>query len=120
MHTLYISNKIFANYYCALIDEDLHTILTSFYRLMSLEFFGSQLVSMPGSIKKLSNLCFLSVACSENLEEISEIPFEISRIDAAGCTSLTSQSANVLWSQVSFFLPFFLYSIHLMSAPMHI
>ena len=104
MHTLYISNKIFANYCYALINEDLHTILISFYRLVTLCFYYGELVSIPESIKKLTNLNNLYVAGCKNLREISEIPPSVSLIDARCCTSLTSQSINVLWSQVSFFL----------------
>ena len=63
----YILNKISTNYYCAMIDEDLHIILTSFCRLESLCLSECNLVSIPRSITKLPILQALSVIGCKNL-----------------------------------------------------
>ncbi|KAI4332327.1 hypothetical protein L6164_017247 [Bauhinia variegata] len=58
------------------------------------------LKSLPESIKQLDRLRNLDVKNCKRLQQISRIPPNLQIISADNCSSLTSQSASVIWSQV--------------------
>ncbi|XP_040996178.1 disease resistance protein RUN1-like [Juglans microcarpa x Juglans regia] len=69
----------------------LSNFFTMFNSLASLSFLdlsGSEIVSLPTSIKGFVKLAYLDLSHCEKLEEIPELPPNIDQVDACGCKSL--------------------------------
>ncbi|XP_027331302.1 TMV resistance protein N-like isoform X1 [Abrus precatorius] len=84
---------------CGLTDEDLQFILSCFPNLEELILPWNNFKSLPTSIKESSNLTVLDVIGNERLKEIPELPSSIQIVLARGCSSLTSETSRMLWSQ---------------------
>ncbi|XP_029127157.1 TMV resistance protein N isoform X2 [Cajanus cajan] len=83
-----------------LSERDLSTIIYNFPNLKDLIVSQNNFVSLPADIIKSTKLASLDVSSCEKLEEISELPSSIEKVDARECNSLTWETSNMLWSQV--------------------
>ncbi|XP_061342776.1 uncharacterized protein LOC133288950 [Gastrolobium bilobum] len=104
-----------------LSDEDLHAVLKCFPKLEELIASENNFVSLPACIKESVHLTSLDVSVCKNLkripectdlrilnvhrcvklEDISDLPSTIQKVDARYCFSLTRETSTMLWSQVS-------------------
>ncbi|KAJ1385341.1 Leucine-rich repeat domain superfamily [Sesbania bispinosa] len=104
-----------------LSDEDLQTILNCFPKLEELIASENNFVSLPACIKESIHLTSLDVSVCKKLQEIpectnlrilnvhrcvklkyiSELPSTIQKVDARYCFSLTKETLDMLWYQVS-------------------
>ncbi|XP_061342795.1 disease resistance protein RPV1-like [Gastrolobium bilobum] len=114
LQTLYFENG-------GLSDEDLHAVLNCFSKLEELIASENNFVSLPACIKESVHLTSLDVSVCKNLkkipectnlrilnvhrcgklEDISDLPSTIQKVDARYCFSLTRETSTMLWSQVS-------------------
>ncbi|KAI9119745.1 hypothetical protein K1719_009134 [Acacia pycnantha] len=67
---------------------ELHESIGSLFSLRSLDLKGSNIESLPASIKHLLNLAYINLSNCRRLRSLPELPFFIEEVDANGCISL--------------------------------
>jgi len=83
-----------------LSDQDVRTIIYHFRNLKDLNISCNIFRYLPACIKESTKLTSLHVRYCVLLQEIPALPSSVQKVDAKNCYSLTSESSNILWSQV--------------------
>ncbi|KAF5469473.1 hypothetical protein F2P56_013544 [Juglans regia] len=73
---------------CVLSESNLFKLFNCSSTLQDLDFSGSDIVSLPPSIKRFIGLNCLILQDCKQLQEIVELPPNIKEVDASGCLSL--------------------------------
>ncbi|XP_057415448.1 TMV resistance protein N-like [Lotus japonicus] len=90
---------------CDLSDKDLHAILICFPKLEDLSASFNNFVSLPACINEFVHLTSLNVKSCKKLEEITELPSTIQKVNARDCCHLATKTLDMLWSQVKKGIP---------------
>jgi Leucine-rich repeat (LRR) protein len=88
--------------FCHLSYEFLATILPCLHYVTNLSLDYSSITILPSCISACHALKKLTMNYCMELQEIRELPPNIKHIKAINCTSLTSQSKEMLLNQVSY------------------
>jgi Leucine-rich repeat (LRR) protein len=73
---------------CVLLESNIFKVFNCSSTLEHLDLSGSGIVTIPACIKRFVRLSSLNLDYCEKLKEISELPPNIGRVSAMGCTSL--------------------------------
>lgn len=87
---------------CNLTTEHLVTCLSGFAGVVYLDISYNNFTVLPACIKECVHLKTILLSNCKQLQHISVIPPKLKDVNALNCTSLTSQSSNVLLNQVFF------------------
>ncbi|KAL9296284.1 hypothetical protein ACSQ67_022180 [Phaseolus vulgaris] len=83
-----------------LSDKDVRMIIYHFPNLKDLNISCNPFMFLPACIKQSTKLTSLHLRYCLMLQEIPALPSSVQKVDAKYCYSLTSESSNILWSQV--------------------
>jgi len=90
-----------------LSDKDVRMIIYHFPNLKDLNISCNPFMFLPACIKQSTKLTSLHLRYCLMLQEIPALPSSVQKVDAKYCYSLTSESSNILWSQVKYSTTFY-------------